>query len=100
MAVFDKLPPPPIFQALFELYQVEHPILANDNNANINGAARLPPMDASVDCLSAESLVRLPGLIDVHVHMREPGGEHKETWESGTRAAVAGGITMVNKKLK
>ncbi|KAL3102816.1 hypothetical protein niasHS_000774 [Heterodera schachtii] len=81
--------------ALFELYQVEHPILANDNNANINGAARLPPMDASVDCLSAESLVRLPGLIDVHVHMREPGGEHKETWQSGTRAAVAGGVTMV-----
>lgn len=39
--------------------------------------------------------LRLPGLIDVHVHLREPGGEHKETFETGTRAALAGGITMV-----
>jgi hypothetical protein len=54
-----------------------------------------PPVNAQFDCLSAESTIRLPGLIDIHVHMREPGGEHKETWESGTRAAVAGGITMV-----
>lgn len=38
---------------------------------------------------------RLPGLIDVHVHMREPGGEHKETWDTGTAAALAGGITTV-----
>lgn len=35
------------------------------------------------------------GLIDVHVHMREPGCEHKETWLSGSSAALAGGITMV-----
>lgn len=54
-------------------------------------------MDPRVDCLSAGSMERLPGLIDVHVHMREPGGEHKETWESGTRAAIAGGVTMVRK---
>jgi len=39
--------------------------------------------------------MRTPGLIDPHVHMREPGGEHKEDWESGTRAALAGGVTMV-----
>ncbi len=39
--------------------------------------------------------MRLPGLIDVHVHLREPGGEHKEDWESGTAAALAGGITAV-----
>lgn len=37
----------------------------------------------------------VPGLIDPHVHLREPGGEHKETIESGTRAAVAGGFTTV-----
>lgn len=36
-----------------------------------------------------------PGLIDLHVHLREPGGEHKETIASGTRAAVAGGFTAV-----
>lgn len=39
--------------------------------------------------------MRLPPLIDVHVHMREPGGEHKETWDTGTAAALAGGITTV-----
>lgn len=39
--------------------------------------------------------LRLPGLIDPHVHLREPGGEHKEDFESGTKAALAGGITMV-----
>jgi carbamoyl-phosphate synthase/aspartate carbamoyltransferase/dihydroorotase len=40
-------------------------------------------------------MLRLPGLIDVHVHMREPGGTQKEDWDSGTAAALAGGITMV-----
>lgn len=37
----------------------------------------------------------LPGLVDVHVHLRNPGGEHKETVESGTAAALAGGVTAV-----
>ncbi len=36
-----------------------------------------------------------PGLVDLHVHLREPGEEYKETIESGTRAAVAGGFTAV-----
>ena len=36
-----------------------------------------------------------PGLIDVHCHLREPGGEHKETIETGTRAAARGGFTTV-----
>lgn len=40
-------------------------------------------------------LVRLPGLIDPHVHLREPGGEHKEDLASGTAAALAGGVTLV-----
>jgi dihydroorotase len=37
----------------------------------------------------------VPGLIDMHVHLREPGDEHKETIESGTKAAAAGGFTAV-----
>jgi dihydroorotase len=37
----------------------------------------------------------LPGLIDAHVHFREPGLEHEETWLTGSRAAVMGGITTV-----
>lgn len=40
-------------------------------------------------------MIRLPGLIDPHVHMREPGGTHKEDWGSGTAAAIAGGFTAV-----
>jgi dihydroorotase len=36
-----------------------------------------------------------PGLVDMHVHLREPGQEHKETIESGTKAAAAGGFTSV-----
>ncbi len=40
-------------------------------------------------------LVVVPGLIDMHVHLREPGQEHKETVATGTSAAVAGGFTAV-----
>ncbi len=37
----------------------------------------------------------IPGVIDAHVHFREPGGEHKEDWLTGSRAAAAGGVTTV-----
>lgn len=47
------------------------------------------------DVLDATGLLVVPGLIDLHVHLREPGGESKETIESGTAAAVAGGFTAV-----
>lgn len=40
-------------------------------------------------------MLKLPGLIDPHVHLREPGATHKEDWDSGTAAALAGGFTMV-----
>ena len=40
-------------------------------------------------------LVKLPGLIDVHTHLRAPGGEHKEDFITGTAAALAGGITFM-----
>jgi carbamoyl-phosphate synthase / aspartate carbamoyltransferase / dihydroorotase len=47
-------------------------------------------------CLfSGGLMLRLPGLIDPHVHMREPGATHKEDWLSGTSAALAGGFTLV-----
>lgn len=39
--------------------------------------------------------MKIPGLIDVHVHLREPGAVHKEDFESGTKAALAGGVTTV-----
>ena len=37
----------------------------------------------------------LPGMIDAHTHLREPGTEHRETFETGTKAAAAGGLTTV-----
>ncbi|MBN2328082.1 MAG: dihydroorotase [Candidatus Omnitrophica bacterium] len=45
--------------------------------------------------IDATGLWLLPGLIDIHVHLREPGFEGKETIQSGTRAAAAGGITSL-----
>ena len=50
--------------------------------------------DAS-QTVDATGLIVTPGLIDMHVHLREPGFEHKETIASGTRAAAAGGFTSV-----
>ena len=40
-------------------------------------------------------MLKLPGLIDPHVHVREPGQTHKEDWDSVTQAALAGGVTMI-----
>lgn len=40
-------------------------------------------------------LIRLPGLIDPHVHVREPGQEYKEDWDTATQAALAGGFTAI-----
>jgi len=45
--------------------------------------------------LEAEGMVVAPGFVDIHVHLREPGIEHAETIETGTRAAAAGGFTAV-----
>lgn len=45
-----------------------------------------------IDCTGK---VVLPGLIDVHVHFRVPGFEHKEDWKTGSAAAAAGGVTTV-----
>lgn len=54
-----------------------------------------PRVKTHVDSMTSQKLIRLPGLIDVHVHLREPGATHKEDFSSGTAAALAGGITMV-----
>ncbi|HMN31656.1 MAG TPA: amidohydrolase family protein [Caldilineaceae bacterium] len=41
------------------------------------------------------SLLKLPALVDPHVHLREPGATHKEDYDSGTAAALAGGFSCV-----
>lgn len=41
------------------------------------------------------SLQRIPGLIDIHVHLRDPGATHKEDFHTGSRAAIAGGFTYI-----
>ena len=54
------------------------------------------PADSGVTVVEVPSgLIVCPGLIDMHVHLREPGQEHKETVATGTAAAVAGGFTAV-----
>lgn len=57
----------------------------------VSMAARRP----EVRLVSATGLYILPGLIDAHVHLREPGLEHKEDMQSGTEAAALGGVTTV-----
>jgi dihydroorotase len=54
--------------------------------------SRLPPSKKKTDCKGS---IVLPGLIDVHVHFREPGLSHKEDWSTGSRAAAKGGITYI-----
>ncbi len=55
---------------------------------------QIPATRAQV-VIDAKGAWVLPGLIDIHVHLREPGLEYKETIETGTRAAVAGGFSSV-----
>src|SRR5688572_28941678 len=53
------------------------------------------PTDGATIVEVPPGLVLVPGLIDMHVHLREPGQEHKETVATGTASAVAGGFTAV-----
>ena len=65
-----------------------------DENGMIEVAAGITAPDDAVE-IDASGMIVTPGLIDVHVHLREPGGEHKETIETGSLAAVAGGFTSI-----
>jgi dihydroorotase len=67
-------------------------LIENGRIATIGSDLTQPP---AVERIDAAGLIVCPGLIDPHVHLREPGQEHKETIATGTRAAVAGGFTTV-----
>lgn len=60
-------------------------------------AAVAPPGAAggATDTIDVSGMIVTPGLVDMHVHLRDPGQTHKEDIQSGTRAAVAGGFTSV-----
>ena len=49
----------------------------------------------SAQKIDADGLIACPGLVDIHVHLREPGQTHKETIQTGSWAAAAGGFTTV-----
>ncbi|WP_250548807.1 dihydroorotase [Pseudonocardia sp. H11422] len=57
------------------------------------GAGLTAPEGA--ETVDADGLVLLPGFVDLHVHLREPGGEESETIDTGSRAAALGGFTAV-----
>ncbi|WP_304471255.1 amidohydrolase family protein, partial [uncultured Faecalibaculum sp.] len=53
------------------------------------------PADKDTIVTDAQGLTLIPGLVDVHVHLREPGREAKETIATGTAAAAHGGFTTI-----
>jgi dihydroorotase len=61
----------------------------------VDGRISAEPPTGEHDTIDASGHIVSPGLIDLHVHLREPGQSHKETIETGTRAAAAGGFTSV-----
>ena len=66
-------------------------VSAIDAPGKLNAAAR---QDAA-EIFDAKGLIVAPGLVDIHVHLREPGQGYKETIASGTAAAAAGGFTAI-----
>ena len=67
---------------------IENGVVAEvGKNEDLDGVER--------EVIDASGKVVAPGLVDMHVHLREPGQEYKETIETGTRAAVYGGVTSV-----
>jgi dihydroorotase len=64
-------------------------------DGKIAPVSQLSTLSSQPDEINASNLIVCPGLIDMHVHLREPGFTHKETIESGARAAAAGGFTTI-----
>ncbi|HEX7215198.1 MAG TPA: dihydroorotase [Methylomirabilota bacterium] len=72
--------------------QVQDVLIADGRIARLGRSLKAP---AGTEVIDATGKVVCPGFVDMHVHLREPGFEYKETIASGTRAAAAGGFTAV-----
>lgn len=68
---------------------IEEPYIKEISDKDISP---LPPNCETIDC---NGLTILPGVIDAHVHFRQPGAEHKGTMDSESKAALCGGVTSV-----
>lgn len=68
--------------------------IVDDRIVAIDPAGKADTGDAEV--VAADGLIALPGFVDLHTHLREPGREDSETVETGTRAAAVGGFTAVH----
>ncbi|MGH2539424.1 MAG: amidohydrolase family protein, partial [Actinomycetota bacterium] len=87
---------------MFHGARVVDPATGRDGEADVLVAdGRVEAVGSGLDPSGAEVIkcaghVLAPGLVDLHTHLREPGFEHKETIETGTRAAAMGGFTAVS----
>lgn len=68
-------------------------LLLRDGKIEALGSGLKPQGDFKV--IEGKGKVLVPGFVDLHTHLREPGFEHKETVETGTRSAAAGGFTTI-----
>ncbi|HEX3471121.1 MAG TPA: dihydroorotase [Silvibacterium sp.] len=68
-------------------------LLVDGKVASVDAPGKIKHADAEI--LNAKGFVVAPGLVDIHVHLREPGQGYKETIATGTAAAAAGGFTTV-----
>ena len=66
-------------------------LIEDDRIAAVGGMLDAP----DAECVAADGLCLMPGLVDMRVQLREPGAEHMESIESGGRAAAAGGVTTM-----
>ena len=85
-----------ILDPLQKLDMIGSMLVVEGNVASIGADADQDPMAiAATEVIDAGGKLLTPGFIDLHVHFREPGQTQKETIETGSRAAVAGGFTSV-----
>ncbi|MBI5378634.1 MAG: dihydroorotase [Nitrospirae bacterium] len=70
-------------------------LLKEGKVAELRPSGKTASSGKEYEILSAEGHVVVPGLVDIHVHFREPGFEYRETIATGVRSAVAGGVTSV-----